>query len=69
MALKFAFRLKSALITPIYTESYSTVYRAIALAVLGSCGRLISALAPFVIFKISGAINYNRIIFISNPSH
>lgn len=58
IATRFFFRLKGGLIAVVYTESYSTEYRAVALTTLGASGRIFSAISPFVVYEIYVKNNY-----------
>lgn len=40
MMTKFFFKLKGGIISVVYTESYSTEYRAVAITTLGATGRI-----------------------------
>lgn len=50
--LKFVGRISGAVFSPMVAESYSTVERSIGIAASSSIGRIVSSLAPFILFPI-----------------
>ena len=58
IASRFFFRLKNGILAVVFTESYSTEYRAVGLTTLGASGRMFSAISPFIVYEMYVRNNY-----------
>ena len=52
ITFKFFHKLKGRIISVVYTECYSTEYRAIAITTIGGAGRFFAALSPFIVYGL-----------------